>query len=100
MESRAFGEFGNGVWNLFAALFEASAPVLLGHWVMTTIVSLATLYMAANIWMIRQSYGSIAGAFKEGGPKEGLMMLFLGVPQTIWIFFKLLSPEDGEEDEA
>lgn len=100
MEARAFAEFGNGVWALLAVLSEVTTPVLASHWVLAIIILVATLYLAANIWMIRQSYGSIVAFSKEAGLRECLLMFFFGVPQVIWAFFKLLSPEDGEEDEA
>jgi hypothetical protein len=100
MESRAFAEFGNGVWALFAALSEITAPVLASHWILAVIILVATLYLTANIWMIGKMYGSIGAACKEDGCKKCLFILFFGVPWAFGAFIKLLSPEEGEEDEA
>lgn len=99
MESRAFAEFGNGVWALFEALFELSAPVLASHWAASIFLLAVVLYLSANIWLIGKMHGSIATACKEDGLKPCLLMFFFGVPQVIWAFLKLLLPEAGEEDE-
>lgn len=96
MESDAISEFANGAWVLTAFVFSAA----ISHWILATAATIVVLCLAANIWMIIKMYGSVGKAYEEDGLKKCLFMLFLGVFWAIAAFIRLLSPEDGEEDEA